>query len=103
MVVLCALTALTGLMIQVKLALQSNFPDYDVVEFFGTDPVRQQLETFATAAIVVAPHGAGLSNILVAPLHTPVLEVAPISCPPCFLRLALKVRISSLSHGTYVS
>ncbi|CAN0371292.1 unnamed protein product, partial [Pylaiella littoralis] len=75
----------------VKLALQSNFPDYDVIEFFGTDPVRQQLETFATAAMIVAPHGAGLINILAAPLHTPVLEIAPIHCPPCFLRLALKL------------
>lgn len=81
---------------QVKLALQSSFPDYDVLEFTGSDSLRQQLEMFATAAMVVAPHGAGLSNILVAPLHTPVLEIAPISCPPCFLRLALKVRRKSL-------
>ncbi|CAN0350209.1 unnamed protein product [Ectocarpus sp. 6 AP-2014] len=41
--------------------------------------------------MIIAPHGAGLANIMVAPLHTPVLEIAPISCPPCFLRLALKL------------
>lgn len=80
--------------------MQSNFPDYDVVEFLGTDSVRQQLETFATAAMIVSPHGAGLANILVAPLHTPVLEIAPINCPPCFVRLALKVwNLCALVHS----
>lgn len=86
--------------LQVKSALQSNFPDYDVVEFLGTDTVRQQLETFARAAMIIAPHGAGLANILVSPLHTPVLEIAPINCPPCFLRLALKVRNLCPCNGT---
>lgn len=76
-----------------KEALQNNFPDYDVVEFFGTGSVRSQFATFATASLVVAPHGAGLSNTIVAPLHTAVLEIAPISCPPCFLRLTLKVHV----------
>ncbi len=39
----------------------------------------------------MAPHGAGLANIVVSALHTPVLEIGSIACPPCFLRLALKV------------
>lgn len=72
-------------------ALVDNFPDYDVVEFFGTGSVRSQFEAFTSASLIVAPHGAGLSNTIVAPLHTAVLEIAPIHCPPCFLRLTLKV------------
>lgn len=76
---------------QIKAALRANFPSYDVLEFMGTDPMELQLRTFATAAVIVAPHGAGLANMVVAPLHTPVLEIGPIKCPPCYTRLALKV------------
>ncbi|CAB1120095.1 unnamed protein product [Ectocarpus sp. CCAP 1310/34] len=92
-IVLVVRTTLRGLQNneEVKEALKISFPSFDVVEFFGTDPVGHQFKTFATAAMIVAPHGAGLANIIVAPLHTPVLEIAPISCPPCFLRLALKL------------
>lgn len=78
---------------QVREALKHNFPAFDVVEFLGTGPIRSQLETFATASVVVAPHGAGLSNIIVSRLHTPILEIGPITCPPCFLNLAVKVRV----------
>ncbi|CAB1118780.1 unnamed protein product [Ectocarpus sp. CCAP 1310/34] len=84
---------------EVKEALERNFPSFDVVEFFGTDPVRDQLKTFATASMIIAPHGAGLANMIVAPLHTPVLEIAPLECPPCFLRLALKG--TCVSNGVY--
>lgn len=82
---------LDGATFQVKEALEINFPTHDVVEFLGDGPLRSQLETFATASLVVAPHGAGLANIIVSALHTPVLEIGSIQCPPCFLRLALKV------------
>lgn len=43
--------------------------------------------------MIVAPHGAGLSNMVVSPLHTPVLEIGPGICPTCFLQLALKVSV----------
>eukprot|EP00903_Cladosiphon_okamuranus_P015446 g14266.t1 len=76
---------------EVREALEDNFPDYDVVEFFGTGSVQTQFEAFTSASLIVAPHGAGLSNTIVAPLHTAVLEIAPIQCPPCFLRLTLKL------------
>lgn len=46
---------------------------------------------FATSSIVVAPHGAGLSNTIVSPLHTPILEIAPLACPLCYMNLSLKV------------
>eukprot|EP00752_Nemacystus_decipiens_P004611 g4210.t1 len=77
---------------QVRDALQQEFPAYDVVEFFGVGPIVSQLELFATAALVVAPHGAGLSNIMVSPRHTPVLEIAPPACTACYVHLALKLQ-----------
>ncbi|CAM9656197.1 unnamed protein product [Ectocarpus sp. 13 AM-2016] len=76
---------------EVEEALKINFPSFSVVEVFGKGSAQDQLETFSNAAMIIAPHGAGLANMIVAPLHTPVLEIAPISCPPCFLRLALKL------------
>ncbi|CAM9436075.1 unnamed protein product, partial [Hapterophycus canaliculatus] len=72
-------------------ALTEEFPSYDVVEFLGTGPVASQLELFATASLIVAPHGAGLSNIMVSPLHTPVLEIGPPECSSCYIHLAVKV------------
>lgn len=63
---------------QVQEALERSFTSFDVVEFVGDGTTPSQLQMFATASIVVAPHGAGLSNILVSPLHTPVLEIAPL-------------------------
>lgn len=65
---------------KVRDALKQEFPSYDVVEFFGNDNILTQLQTFATASIIVAPHGVGLSNMVVAPLHTPVFEIAPLEC-----------------------
>lgn len=76
---------------QVRAALQQSFPSFEVVEFRGDGTIVSQLEAFATASVVVGPHGAGLSNTVVSSLHTPVLEIAPISCSTCFLHLAIKV------------
>lgn len=76
---------------KVRDALKQEFPSYDVVEFLGTGPILEQLKTFATASLIVAPHGAGLSNMVVSPLHTPVLEIGPLGCSPCYVHLAMKV------------
>ena len=76
---------------QVRDALKQEFPSHDVVEFVGTGPIPAQLKTFATASLIVAPHGAGLSNMVVSPLHTPVLEIGPLGCPSCYTHLAIKV------------
>ncbi|CAN0515667.1 unnamed protein product, partial [Ectocarpus sp. 12 AP-2014] len=83
-------TLLRHALLQVRDALIENFPDHDVVEFFGTDPIREQLELFATASVIVAPHGAGLANIVVSPLHTMILEIGPIECPTCYVNMAIK-------------
>ncbi|CAM9126955.1 unnamed protein product [Ectocarpus sp. 4 AP-2014] len=77
---------------KVREALRQNFPSYDIVEFFGTGPILSQLQTFATASLIVAPHGAGLSNMVVSPLHTPILEIGPPECSACYLNLAVKLQ-----------
>ncbi|CAB1100997.1 unnamed protein product [Ectocarpus sp. CCAP 1310/34] len=84
---------------EVRDALIQNFPDHDVVEFFGTDPIREQLELFATASVIVAPHGAGLANIVVSPLHTMVLEIGPIECPTCYVNMAIKLQHIYARHA----
>lgn len=60
----------------------------------GQGSMTSQLELFSKAAMIIAPHGAGLTNIMVSPLHTPVLEIGPPACPSCYLHLTLKVRDS---------
>ncbi|CAN0001623.1 unnamed protein product, partial [Ectocarpus sp. 6 AP-2014] len=77
---------------EVREALAQNFPDFDVVEFNGVEHIRAQLEMFATASMIVGPHGAGLSNIVVSPLHTMILEIGPIDCPACYINLAIKLQ-----------
>ena len=77
---------------KIREALELNFPSYDVVEFLGQGPILQQLQEFATASLIVGPHGAGLTNMIVSPLHTPVLEIGPLQCPVCYLHLAIKVK-----------
>ncbi|CAM9683069.1 unnamed protein product [Ectocarpus sp. 12 AP-2014] len=84
---------------EVRDALIENFPDHDVVEFFGTDPIREQLELFATASVIVAPHGAGLANIVVSPLHTMILEIGPIECPTCYVNMAIKLQHIYARHA----
>ncbi|CAM9513749.1 unnamed protein product [Ectocarpus sp. 8 AP-2014] len=84
---------------EVRDALIQNFPDHDVVEFFGTDPIREQLELFATASVIVAPHGAGLANIVVSPLHTMILEIGPIECPTCYVNMAIKLQHIYARHA----
>lgn len=88
---------------QVREALQAHFPAHDIVEFFGKEPVREQLQLFAQATMIVAPHGAGLSNMVVSPLHTPVLEIGPPRCPSCYLQLALKLQHIFARHLSGVS
>lgn len=62
------------------------------MEFLGQGPILEQLQHFATASLIVAPHGAGLANMVVSPLHTPVLEIGPPGCSICYLHLAIKVK-----------
>ncbi|CAM9194828.1 unnamed protein product, partial [Ectocarpus sp. 8 AP-2014] len=77
---------------EVREALAQNFPDFDVVEFDGIQHIRAQLGMFAKASMIVGPHGAGLSNMVVSPLHTMILEIGPIDCPTCYVNLAIKLQ-----------
>jgi hypothetical protein len=51
--------------------------------------LTQQAALFAGAAAVVAPHGAGLSNLVFCPPETPVIELfSPHYLVPCYWNLA---------------
>ncbi|HWU21274.1 MAG TPA: glycosyltransferase family 61 protein [Nocardioides sp.] len=43
----------------------------------GTLTVQQQIDVFSTAEIIVAPHGAGLTNVTFSPRGVRVLELFP--------------------------
>lgn len=52
-------------------------------------PVRDQLNMFANAVLVVAPHGAGLVNLIASPAGTTVLEFIDTgSVNVCYTRLS---------------
>lgn len=66
-----------------------------VLERFGFErvapellSVEEQIKLFATAELVVAPHGAGLANLLLSPNCTVVELVSPAHVVPCFYLLA---------------
>ena len=52
--------------------------DFHVVSF-SRAPVREQVDLFARAALVVAPHGAGEINMLWTHPSTPLIEIGPWS------------------------
>ncbi|XRA97161.1 Ephrin_rec_like domain-containing protein [Pycnococcus provasolii] len=56
---------------------------YEVVVFEGmADNLDETMELFSKAAVVVGPHGAGLSHLLFAPEGTAVLEFQFVRDPP---------------------
>ena len=40
-------------------------------------PLSEQLELFASAKVVIGPHGAGLTNMMVAPAKSTLVELMP--------------------------
>ena len=75
-----------------------DFRNYEVVEFLGTSSVLKQMELFRTAAAVIGPHGAGLSNIIHCKDKTVVIEyVKRKGCA----NSPLYARISSLFNLNY--
>jgi capsular polysaccharide biosynthesis protein len=79
--------------------------DFDPVDP-GTMSVADQIRTFATAHLIVAPHGAALANLIFAPPGAAVVELFPDGCLlPDFWRLAssvpgLRYRYVSSDRGT---
>ena len=58
----------------------------------GTLPVAEQIRAFATAEIIVAPHGAALANLIFASAGAAVVELFPAGCLlPDYWRLASSV------------
>jgi capsular polysaccharide biosynthesis protein len=54
--------------------------------------VVDQIRTFATANVIVAPHGAALANIIFAPPGSKLVELFPAGCLlPDYWRLASSV------------
>jgi capsular polysaccharide biosynthesis protein len=61
--------------------------------------VREQYELFASAETVIAPHGAGLTNILFCRIGTPVLELfPPTTVNPCYWTLAANLDLPYYCH-----
>jgi Glycosyltransferase 61 len=60
-------------------------PDFESVHLEGMS-VREQASLFSEASIVVAPHGAGLTNLLFCVPPTPVIELVSEDLPPSTYR-----------------
>ena len=58
----------------------------------GELSVREQIETFATASVIVATHGAALANLVFAAYGTTLIELFPAGCLlPDYWRMACGV------------
>lgn len=57
-------------------ALLAHLPSLEKIRLAGQSP-RQQLELFSTASVVVAPHGAGLTNLAWVPPGGCLVELFP--------------------------
>jgi capsular polysaccharide biosynthesis protein len=56
-------------------ALERAFPSHPVKVFDASGPFRTHIEQFAAAAVVIAPHGAGLANLVFCAPGTTVIEL----------------------------
>ncbi len=68
--------------------------------YLETMPLMEQIANFASACLIVAPHGAGLSNLVFAPRHAALLELfAPAYVNECYRHIAslLGIRYSRLN------
>lgn len=68
--------------------LQRCFPHLEWV-VFDSLPFHETVALFSTAAIIVAPHGAGLTNMLFSATGTRIIEFMPIQHPNlCYWHLS---------------
>ncbi|MDZ8119826.1 glycosyltransferase family 61 protein [Pontiella agarivorans] len=66
----------------------------------GRMTVKQQMETFASASVIIAPHGAELTNLAFCSAGTQVIEMfSPYYLNPCFKQLAA---VRGLRHTALV-
>lgn len=57
----------------------------------GSEPILDQLQMFSDAFLVIAPHGAGLSNVLAMQEKTSVIEILPAHMNACYALLAFNL------------
>jgi hypothetical protein len=68
--------------------LKKKRPDLEWL-VFDSQPFLETVALFSRAQIVVAPHGAGLTNMLFSPPDTRVIEIMPTKNPNlCYYHLA---------------
>ena len=48
---------------------------------FNDQPLEEMISIFSRAKIIIAPHGAGLTNMIFAPKNIPIVEIIPIDDP----------------------
>jgi hypothetical protein len=80
--------------VQVLAALRAMFPDLVVVQ--PTNVWREDRAVFATAWLIVGPHGGAMANMVFAPANSTVIEFLPIrrlakrgeNSRPCYFGLA---------------
>jgi hypothetical protein len=73
--------------------ITKELPDFDVQELADTDKSLSScqecmVKKINSASVIVAEHGAGLSNILFAKAGTTIIEMYSFGLPPCYLDLA---------------
>jgi len=75
--------------------------------FNGTENLEGTLEMFSSTTLLVAPHGAGLANMIFLPSNAAVLEIMPNEYQnPCYKRLAISIGLhysNILGNGTWVT
>jgi capsular polysaccharide biosynthesis protein len=72
---------------ELKAALKAAFPGRWII--FDSMPLEATVSTFSRAKLIVAAHGAGLSNMIFAPKGTPIIEISPAdSFNACFWHLS---------------
>ncbi|QEC77919.1 glycosyltransferase family 61 protein [Mucilaginibacter ginsenosidivorax] len=69
--------------------LPEHFPSIEIIDLSGLSAI-ETIEKMQSATHIIAPHGAGLSNIYLCKKGTHILELYPggMSFKPCFHRLS---------------
>ncbi len=79
--------------------LKTKRPDLEW-HVFSTQPLDEAISLFNRATIIVAPHGAGLTNMLFAPPNTKIVEFMPTANPNvCYYHLATLLQFQHCMVG----
>jgi capsular polysaccharide biosynthesis protein len=76
-------------------AIEYQHPGCELTVHSGKEPLKSQLELFRKATTIIAPHGAGLSNMFISRPGTGVLEFLVINeMNLCYMIAAAKLGLS---------